>query len=670
MKKNIFEVYGLGQLPDPDTPAGAVQLTRKVSIDIKSDLHNGPLLVPGNTGGSAYTAKGLPAMPTDWQKKFYQRVLDKKDSFVSVPPAAGKTSPMMAAWFEQFIAALRGGVNPKSKEFPRIVYIAKTKQLAMEALNQNFQRDSSSGLFNLIAKNLNYFDTTRHLNSDSLLSQNDVNIIYKLVTDLTCILFSGVPRKEILSTEYTLKPIIISTTMGPGSSVDISEVIKTYRDYIHYIVIDEFQQYIPRPGNQLSYGEFTPAIEKDFELVTNIIKTARRPGECGISILTGTVNQETSKKFCQLVDNEYNRKFSGDGLIISYDDRRLDNNGEKNTQFTANRSMVQIVPYEKMKGAKEIEETIVNIVKAQQKNTVMIIFATSRTSQTGIFRMLEKLIGRLPIRNLDDNDVKYFEHFLTKPNQIQDSINRDLKNKLADKKIATTTNTRFGHVNIHDKHVASSITTPKDLTNTMGSNYISPVFDRKLKMGGVETKDVPDVEFLKYFDVDKSEQRFTSDGDAQKYYTEFPDIDNLVYEGIRRGIGVMIGKSDQRHKAIIQKMFRDGKLYIVLATDAVGIGANVTCKHLYITNLEKVDEAGFGPIDSSSLIQLVNRAGRDPGKIPYAFIYTQLKDYDRVKKLFEMDPSLAVEEIPFDQIEKKIKDKRTLLQSVWRSLFT
>lgn len=86
-------------------------------------------------------------------------------------------------------------------------------------------------------------------------------------------------------------------------------------------------------------------------------------------------------------------------------------------------------------------------------------------------------------------------------------------------------------------------------------------------------------------------------------------------------------------------------------------------------SLEKPDEGGFAPIDSSSLIQLVNRAGRDSDVIPNAFIYCSLKDYDRIKAAVSADPSLFVDEIPFDQIKDKIRDKGSLLRYLGRELF-
>jgi replicative superfamily II helicase len=125
-----------------------------------------------------------------------------------------------------------------------------------------------------------------------------------------------------------------------------------------------------------------------------------------------------------------------------------------------------------------------------------------------------------------------------------------------------------------------------------------------------------------------------------------------------------------RHKMTIQKLFREGKIYVILATDSLGIGANVLARHLYLPGLEKFDSGGFSPLDTSSLIQLVNRAGRDPShaKIPYANIYTRLKDFNRVKDMFEGDPAIKTEELSFDEIRKKIHNDNDYLKFLWSQI--
>lgn len=102
---------------------------------------------------------------------------------------------------------------------------------------------------------------------------------------------------------------------------------------------------------------------------------------------------------------------------------------------------------------------------------------------------------------------------------------------------------------------------------------------------------------------------------------------------------------------------------------SLGIGANVTCKSIYLPNLNKPSEGTFGAIDSSSLIQLINRAGRKLDILPNAFIYCTLKDYPRIDTAVKSKPDEFVSAIPFDQIKHKVKDKNSILQHIVNELF-
>lgn len=102
---------------------------------------------------------------------------------------------------------------------------------------------------------------------------------------------------------------------------------------------------------------------------------------------------------------------------------------------------------------------------------------------------------------------------------------------------------------------------------------------------------------------------------------------------------------------------------------SLGIGANVLCQHIYLPNLDKPEAGGFGPIDDSSLIQLINRAGRDLKLVPNAFIYCTTKDFARIDKAVKSSPEFFVSELPFDQISERVKDKNSLLRSLYKELF-
>ncbi|MEO5350562.1 MAG: hypothetical protein H7836_13085 [Magnetococcus sp. YQC-3] len=100
--------------------------------------------------------------------------------------------------------------------------------------------------------------------------------------------------------------------------------------------------------------------------------------------------------------------------------------------------------------------------------------------------------------------------------------------------------------------------TLKDLADRESKNYISP---------NPEKDEITnDVEFLKYFDINGLEEK----GENTKILRT-PDPNNLLYQAVLRGIGVMAGGLQFRHKSVIQKLFKEGKIHILFATDALGV---------------------------------------------------------------------------------------------------
>jgi hypothetical protein len=61
---------------------------------------------------------------------------------------------------------------------------------------------------------------------------------------------------------------------------------------------------------------------------------------------------------------------------------------------------------------------------------------------------------------------------------------------------------------------------------------------------------------------------------------------------------------------IVANLFSTGKIKTILATDAVGIGVNLTIKNMYIPNINKFDGVSVGPTTTSTASQLYNRVGR------------------------------------------------------------
>ena len=102
-------------------------------------------------------------------------------------------------------------------------------------------------------------------------------------------------------------------------------------------------------------------------------------------------------------------------------------------------------------------------------------------------------------------------------------------------------------------------------------------------------------------------------------------------------------------KTIVAKLFKERKLSVLLATDAVGIGVNIDVKDLYIPAIEKYSDEVKNLISVSlrDLAQILNRAGR--GATPIASIHTPGRNVEMVTNALYMNP----EDLPdVDEIRK------------------
>ena len=116
------------------------------------------------------------------------------------------------------------------------------------------------------------------------------------------------------------------------------------------------------------------------------------------------------------------------------------------------------------------------------------------------------------------------------------------------------------------------------------------------------------------------------------------DINDISDPRLRRAVSNRIGflyrpkeeltPANQRDSAIVQSLFRDGKINVLLCTDAIREGINILAKTMYLPTIEKPPD--YKPMDSGSLSQLINRTGRTLNMS--ATIYTDQKFVPNVLK--------------------------------------
>lgn len=270
--------------------------------------------------------------------------------------------------------------------------------------------------------------------------------------------------------------------------------------------------------------------------------------------------------------------------------RKVDMRGS----FTqSNRSQLTLVPFTEMRNSSELSDLIHKLASSGSKGNLIITFAKKEKplSQLSIISTAQEAIKHLPVVN---------KQWL----------------------ISTQSKDR----------------TPKQLKDYNKTNPVSPgAFDEN------------DPTSLLFFSLDKTMEARPNEHTASGIIAK-SDPNNLLYQSILRGIGFIVGGMEDDHKRVIQSLFRAGKLHTLLASDAVGVGANVLASRLFLPNLHKFESGTFGTVNDSNLIQLLNRAGRDVGHIPFAAVYIQPKDIDVARRLLNTAPIVAAGEIDIDVV--------------------
>lgn len=687
----ILEIYGVNHTDSTtiNSPArfGQVPFATTPDPRIQSGQHI-PFIGPAN--------RPIPPL-TSWQIDFSKRIIDKQDTYASIPPAAGKTGPILQAFHSMFLSAI--GVNAplmranridfKSPRFPRLIYIGRTKQLSIESMVQNFRgheefgmiitclmfarqlglnfRTQSTvnhgppGIFNNPIQNTNYqVNDAFNLNSykkddvkrfmdylkNQAVSSIEYNKIIQFINDELIAINMGGIKATLESRIFGIKPIIITTPDTSGNSKIINK-LRSSPEYFSTIVIDEMQEYIPRPGT----NEMTKDLSGFFNLMIDTVSYASKPGQCGVHLLTGTTHQQTGEQIMKEFNTKFGRNFKLPDTI-QWSNKFSD---QKNPNYAGNRVHLTLKAYDGMKTAEDKIKLIKRIVINQQANSIVAVFATNASSVNGILKLLSQTYRDLiPL----SRQIEY------------PTNNTNGNNRLVNMQSHTPLYTQNHGVGTLSDAIKMNI--GDDVLPEISPKLYAKMYDNteKDKSNRSKFEKMDNIEFLKYFDINLVDVKGGSDQqkeEAKRRYSQEPDENNILYQGVIRGIGILFGQMDNRHKETIISLFRAGKIYCLLATDALGVGANVLCKNLYLTSTEKAPT--FNSIDKSSLLQLIHRAGRTTDKMAYASIYVDPSNYEWVYKTLNQDPTLAVEPINPELISKAFQDKEPFINKITR-LFT
>jgi hypothetical protein len=549
---------------------------------------------------------------SSWQHEIFNNIRSRRDNLIiSVPPAGGKTRPIKAYFYEKMLNFLN---DPIHNDMPRLIYFVPTKQLSIQIRNNDFIRDEDYGLYSLFS-NMQSKKDSRNLVAErdnvknwmeNLLYSNNFNsefereiFVMKLAESFIVIMSGDNPNPEykfgpdIVSKlpflRNQFKPIIICV-----KSDRLVPTIKTHASHTEHIFVDEVQELLPKPNMPITKDSYDQFIQ-----LCNVIVTARKTNT-KIHLMTGSVNEVTLTQLRDAFNKYLNVKFEFIPNINKTtavtdvespkfgQQRKLDANTE--LPGMKNRSNLAVVPLQALSSGDPNPariKLIKDIVKTRQTNSIMIIFSAKNFTKTSLINLILESIKSLPRRPHDylyDNTSR-IDIPLKLTNNRQYHSSRNIKD--TDEYSVSM----HGHRKVDIAKIVARRESEKDIRRY--SDYESDeieksaaelenIKNRKLHIPGFHDKTrirqddkvktqkyVDDIEFLKYFNRFELEIG-RQDQDIERM-TMTEDKDNLIYQAALCGIGMLIGPMHPIHKDTIQRLFQKGKIYMLLATDALGV---------------------------------------------------------------------------------------------------
>lgn len=333
-----------------------------------------------------------------------------------------------------------------------------------------------------------------------------------------------------------------------------------------------------------------------------IIKEACRNKSTQIAFLSGTINPISANNFANYVNSSLGRRVE----VVKT---------SSNDPEARNKTQLKIIADDAIRNDEEIVNRIIRWVNNREYGNAVIYFSKAR-----IVKILEKVISKLNQTNLDD--------ITQRGKHIDENKQREIE------------------------------------------EYI-----QALKLLGKSKEEINNA--VKTFVRNKYPETQKATIERIKGIPAASEIQNkLAREAVSHGIGFIFtqDKDDkgsrfepmsEKDKLIIADLFSNQKIFVLLATPAIGIGVNVSIRNMYLPTLYKQENVG-GTFNMSKelinvreLTQLINRAGRK-ASIPIAGIYTPEEFKDYLSNVIKMtnDDFNEVPAIAFDG--KNIKEDKFL----------
>lgn len=587
---------------------------------LSTDPETGEEYGPPQKRNPDYIQFGINQFDT-WQMDVYNRLISGTypDLFINVSPAGGKTAPMVQAWKHSFV---RGRVHPG--DYDRILWVTPTVQLANQVFYNDLKKQLVSLIINWMQEDHPAFNPD---NPQFPLYLFPPDIQHQIATrhgmtaktlNITPDMFNSLRNTIDNDLLYLSAHGQTAGTLGDNTVAAVCTY--PYAPMIFQklnpkiIVIDELQQYVP------IYAESSPDLSSRAEQFIDIMKLLKSNTNNSLIFLTGSMNGNVAKQIGEFINSSFNRKLE---LIATH---------------VKNRAQISVFPHSKMKTQQHVIELIKRTVYDRIPGNAMILFNIKNANpefakKKAIIPIANQLIRQLPQRSI--KTITGYD-----PNLEDIETNDD--------------DTRSYHRSPMPNELPMKYRYPSPYNNA-GERHIPNGRLTLAQAAALVEKDLEDPQYiatyLKY--MLSFENKPTNYGQ--------PQPDPFLAKCILCGFAYLAGgkdrdiKMDKRDIEVVQNLFKQGKIYFLLATDMIGVGTTLTIRNLYIPSLSKFISPliGMGPIDDSSLVQLINRVGRDPRMA--ATIYCDNDDYARIVKVLNEDPSSAVEPAIFGQFGSAIE---------------
>lgn len=150
--------------------------------------------------------------------------------------------------------------------------------------------------------------------------------------------------------------------------------------------------------------------------------------------------------------------------------------------------------------------------------------------------------------------------------------------------------------------------------------------------------------------------------------------DTLLRTCVQNGFGYIYRLEDdapqfnkrKEDNQIVARLFREKKIKVVLATDAVGIGLNITVKNMFIpTIMQPTGQGDKQQMDPSKLAQLLHRTGRGAFKV--AKIITPSQYIPVISAAFSMAPAQFAQGVTIHKFTLDMLRTVNAFTNLWRA---